>query len=146
MNTDAIKEIMAAFEASTLAKMELEADDMKIRMEKAVGETVVVPTIEVPTPQAAALAKEAEAPTKASGTWVTAPIVGTFYQARSAGSTPFIEIGQKVKKGDVLCIIEAMKVMNEIHAPVDGVIAEILVTNESMVEYGQELIRIGEAA
>ena len=57
-----------------------------------------------------------------------------------------MEIGQKVKKGDVLCIIEAMKVMNEIHSPIDGVIAEILVTNESMVEFDQELIRIGEAA
>ena len=63
-----------------------------------------------------------------------APIVGTFYSSRAAGSTPFVEIGQKVKKGDVLCIIEAMKVMNEIPAPKDGVITEIMVSGEDVVE------------
>ena len=57
-----------------------------------------------------------------------------------------MEIGQQVKKGDVLCIIEAMKVMNEIPSPVDGIVQEILITNEAMVEFDQELIRIGEAA
>lgn len=83
---------------------------------------------------------------KAAGTWVKAPLVGTYYNARSQGGTPFVEIGQHVKKGDVLCIIEAMKVMNEIPSPVDGIVQEILITNEAMVEFDQELIRIGEAA
>lgn len=83
---------------------------------------------------------------KAAGTWVKAPLVGTYYNARSQGGTPFVEIGQQVKKGDVLCIIEAMKVMNEIPSPMDGIVQEILITNEAMVEFDQELIRIGEAA
>lgn len=72
--------------------------------------------------------------------------MGTFYQSRAKGSTPFVEIGQHVKKGDVLCIIEAMKVMNEIHAPMDGTVAEILVTDDSMVEFDQDLMRIVEGA
>ena len=149
MNTETIKEIIKIFEDSQLAKMELEADDMKIKMEKPTGKEVTyAPTTTLPlAPQP----KEAPVQTavqeeKKAGYWVKAPIVGTFYSSRAAGSTPFVEIGQKVKKGDVLCIIEAMKVMNELHSPIDGVIAEILVTNESMVEFHQELIRIGEAA
>ena len=79
---------------------------------------------------------------KAAGTWVKAPLVGTYYNARSQGGTPFVEIGQHVKKGDVLCIIEAMKVMNEVPAPKDGVITEILVANEEVVDYGKGLVRI----
>lgn len=147
MNTEAIKEIMAAFESSALAKMELEVGDMKLKLEKAATqEAGSVPAVSAPVAAPAPLAAETPAAPKAEGTWVKAPLVGTYYNARSAGSTPFVEIGQRVKKGDVLCIIEAMKVMNEIHAPVDGVVAEILVTNESMVEFDQELIRIGEAS
>ena len=144
MNTEAIKEIMEAFETSALSKMELEVDDMKLKLEKAVASEVVVPAspqISVPVSSK----KTEEKIEEVNGTWIKAPLVGTYYNARSAGSTPFVEVGQHVKKGDALCIIEAMKVMNEIHAPQDGVIAEILVTNESMVEYDQDLIRMGDA-
>ena len=126
MNTDKIQDIIRVFEESGLHKMELEVDDMKIKME-----TAPLPAVEVK---------------KAAGTWVKAPLVGTYYNARSQGGTPFVEIGQQVKKGDVLCIIEAMKVMNEIPSPVDGIVQEILITNEAMVEFDQEPIRIGEAA
>lgn len=145
MNTKEIQELIAVFEKSNLSRMEIEADDVKLKMEKPVGEVqvvqqaapIAVQTIEEVQPQA---------PVKKEGYWVKAPIVGTFYQSRAKGSTPFVEIGQSVKKGDVLCIIEAMKVMNEIHAPVDGVIAEILVMDDSMVEFDQELMRISGAA
>lgn len=144
MNTENIKDIIKVFEDSTLAKMELELDDMKIKMEKAVGNVAVqeyiVPTS---TPQRDILPQEKAVEVR--GNWIKAPIVGTFYNSRGEGSTPYIEIGQHVKKGDILCIIEAMKVMNEIHSPIDGVILEILVTNDAMVEFDQELIRIGEA-
>lgn len=73
------------------------------------------------------------------GRVVHSPFVGTFYRSASPGSDPFVEIGKRVKKGDALCIIEAMKLMNEIEAEGDGVIKEILVENESPVEFDQPL-------
>lgn len=76
---------------------------------------------------------------------VKSPIVGTFYSAPSADKGNFVEKGNKVKKGDVLCIIEAMKLMNEIESDVDGEVVEILVKNEAMVEYGQPLFKIRRA-
>ncbi|MGX8835091.1 acetyl-CoA carboxylase biotin carboxyl carrier protein [Amedibacillus sp. YH-ame6] len=149
MNTENIKDIIKVFEDSKLAKMELEIDDMKIKMEKAVGNAPVQEYM-IPAPQpmpSVAQTPVESAPVKEemSGYWVKAPIVGTFYNSRAQGSAPYIEIGQHVKKGDTLCIIEAMKVMNEIHSPMDGIIQEILVTNDAMVEFDQDLIRIGEA-
>lgn len=142
MNTKEIQELIAVFENSNLSRMEIEASDIKLKMEKPVGDVQIVST---PVPQPKTIeVNEEKTETKKEGYWVKAPIVGTFYQSRAKGSTPFVEIGQQVKKGDVLCIIEAMKVMNEIHAPMDGVIAEILVTDDSMVEFDQELMRIVE--
>lgn|SRR5690625_4461516 len=76
---------------------------------------------------------------------VTAPIVGTFYAAPAPDAADYVRVGDRVTKGTVLCIIEAMKLMNEIEAEVDGVIAEILVSNEAPVEYGQTLFRIRPA-
>jgi acetyl-CoA carboxylase biotin carboxyl carrier protein len=73
---------------------------------------------------------------------VKAPMVGTFYRASSPGATPFIEVGQAVKEGDPLCIIEAMKLLNEIEADKAGIIKEILVDNGEPVEYGQALFII----
>lgn len=153
MNTDKIQDIIRIFEESGLHKMELEVDDMKLKMEKQASGTNRVQFTELLRTENKAEAEafmQAAQPAaevkKAGGTWVKAPIVGTYYNARSQGGTPFVEIGQHVKKGDVLCIIEAMKVMNEIPSPVDGIVQEILITNEAMVEFDQELIRIGEAA
>lgn len=76
------------------------------------------------------------------GSIVKSPLVGTFYSSSSPTKSPYVKIGDKVKEGDVLCIIEAMKVMNEITSPYDGEVAEIFVKNEDMVEYDQNLFRI----
>ena len=76
------------------------------------------------------------------GTLVLSPTVGVFYAAASPDSKPFVEVGDQVKKGDTLCIIEAMKLMNEIPAEVDGTVAEICVGNGQVVEYNQPLFRI----
>ena len=73
---------------------------------------------------------------------ITAPIVGTFYSSSGPDKEPFVSVGSKVKKGDTLCILEAMKLMNEIQSDVDGEVAEILVENAEMVEYGQPMFRI----
>jgi acetyl-CoA carboxylase biotin carboxyl carrier protein len=79
----------------------------------------------------------------ASGTYVKSPMVGTFYRSPSPGASPFVEVGQTVKPGDTLCIIEAMKLLNEIEAEVAGTVKECLVENGQAVEYGQPLFLIG---
>jgi len=96
---------------------------------------------EAPIVEKSKVSKSVEAK-KAEGHIIESPIVGTFYHAATPDAKPFVQIGSKVKKGDVLCIIEAMKLMNEIEADIDGEIVEIFVENENAVEYGQPLFRI----
>ncbi|HCP76159.1 MAG TPA: acetyl-CoA carboxylase biotin carboxyl carrier protein, partial [Pusillimonas sp.] len=92
---------------------------------------------------AEAAAQQAGAPAQPQGHAVKAPMVGTFYRAPNPGASPFVEVGQSVKEGEPLCIIEAMKLLNEIEADKSGVIKEILVENGEPVEYGQPLFIIG---
>ncbi len=97
---------------------------------------------------AAPAAPVAKAPEKVAdkpGAIVTSPFVGTFYRAPSPDSPPFVDVGTVVKKGQVLCIVEAMKLMNEIEAEVEGKVAEILVANATPVEFGEKLFRIEPA-
>jgi len=102
--------------------------------------------VAAPVPAAALpAAPAAKAPEKAPekpGHLVTSPFVGTFYRAPSPDSPPFVDVGSTVKKGQVLCIVEAMKLMNEIEAEVEGKIVEILVLNATPVEFGEKLFRI----
>ena len=94
-------------------------------------------------PQAAAPAPEAEAaPAQEEGYVVKAPMVGTFYRAPSPNSPPFVEVGKQVSEGDTLCIIEAMKLLNEIETDVSGVVKKVLVENGEPVEFGQPLFVI----
>jgi acetyl-CoA carboxylase biotin carboxyl carrier protein len=102
----------------------------------------VAASVVAPAAPAAAAAPKAEAKADAPGTYVSSPFVGTFYRAPSPDSPPFTDVGQKVKKGQVLCIVEAMKLMNEIECEVDGTVAEILVQNATPVEFGEKLFRI----
>jgi acetyl-CoA carboxylase biotin carboxyl carrier protein len=104
---------------------------------------LAMPVAVAPAPAAAPVpAPKAEAK---PGTVVTSPFVGTFYRAPSPDSPPFVEVGAVVKKGQVLCIVEAMKLMNEIEAEVPGKVAEIMVANATPVEFGQPLFRIEPA-
>lgn len=140
MDTGKIKEIISIFEQSTLSTMELEGDDLKIKLSKdGAGSPLSVERVEQPQPKPVEHAAEI-----AEGDAVRSPLVGTFYAAASENAKPFVEIGQTVKQGDILCIIEAMKVMNEIHAPRGGVIREILVQDGAMVQFDEELMIIGE--
>jgi len=91
-----------------------------------------------PAPAAAAV------PAEAAGTFISSPFVGTFYRAPSPEAPQFVEVGQAVRKGQVVCIVEAMKLMNEIEAESEGKIEEILVQNGEHVEYGQHLFRLGK--
>lgn len=145
MDTAKIKEIISIFESSTLSSMHLEADDMKITLKKEGSAAVSAPlSISVPTPEAAVPVLEQPTQPAAQGDAVRSPLVGTFYAAPGAGAKPYVEVGSTVKEGDILCIIEAMKVMNEIHAPRAGVIKEIRVKDGDMVQFDEELMVIGD--
>lgn len=102
----------------------------------------VSPASEAPTPPAPAAQAAPAAPAKSVGTPVKAPIVGTFYSSSSPDAAPFVKVGDAVSAGQVLCIIEAMKLMNEIEAEVSGTVREVLVKNAEPVEYGQTLFII----
>jgi len=92
-----------------------------------------------------ALTPPVDAKPSEAGTFVTSPFVGTFYRAPSPEAPSFVEVGQPVRKGQVVCIVEAMKLMNEIEAESDGKVEEILVKNGEHVEYGQHLIRVSKS-
>ena len=103
-----------------------------------------VQVVQTTAPAAAAQPAAAEpAEPKVEGTPLTSPMVGTFYRAPSPGAKPFVEVGDTVKKGQTVCIIEAMKLLNEVEAETDGVVKEICVENGQPVEYGQNLLIIG---
>jgi len=101
----------------------------------------VTAAVPLPAALAAPAAKGAERPDQ-PGVVVSSPFVGTFYRSPSPDAPPFVDIGHTVKKGQTLCIIEAMKLMNEIESEVDGTVAEILVPNATAVEFGEALFRI----
>ena len=109
----------------------------------AVAAPIPVAAAAAPTAEAAAAAPAAAAPAAAENRQtINSPMVGTFYRAPSPGAKPFVDVGQHVKAGDTVCIIEAMKLLNEIEAETDGVIQEILVENGAPVEFGQPLFVI----
>ena len=112
-------------------------------VQTAAAPVVAAQPVAAPAPQAApAPATEPAAP-KVEGTPLTSPMVGTFYRAPSPGAKPFVEVGDTVKKGQTVCIIEAIKLLNEVEAEADGVVKEICVENGQPVEYGQNLLIIG---
>jgi acetyl-CoA carboxylase biotin carboxyl carrier protein len=127
---------------------EFEYEDDKLRLKIAFPRGAAVPAVParapVSSPIAAVEAKPAAAPAE-DLVAITSPFVGTFYRAASPESANFVEVGSSVKKGQTLCIVEAMKLMNEIEAELAGTIAEILVENGKSVEYGQKLFMIRKA-
>ena len=138
MKLDFIKQIMSEFDQSNVTKMKVEIDDLKIELEKESEKVEYVKPVEK-----IEVNKQIEKP-QVTGTPVKSPIVGVFYTANSPESAPYVTVGKTVKKGDIVCIIEAMKVMNEIKAPCDGTVTSILVENEELVEYDQALMVIEE--
>ena len=161
MNINEIKDLMAQFDQSSLREFSYKNQSDELTFSKNEGQAAVptassapiaaplqaasAPVIE-PTPQAAPssepeIASEAPAPA-AEGDVVESPLVGVAYLAAGPDKPPFVSVGDQVKKGQTLMIIEAMKVMNEVPAPKDGLVTEILVQNEEMVEFGKGLVRI----
>ena len=152
MNLRQIRELVRLLESSSLSVLEIEEADLRVRLEK--GQTAgYAQPVPAALPQAvpAALPVEtAPAPAPvADGTVdfnrlkeVKSPLVGIFYAAPSPGAEPFAGVGSRVKKGDVLCVVEAMKLMNEITADADGEVIDVCVQNGQVVEFGQILFKL----
>lgn len=138
MDTKNIKQIINLFEESKLAKMELEIEGIKICMEKPKQEVNYISPLEPKLFSEHAQVEEK----KFEGEAITSPLVGTFYASPGAGKEPFVEVGSNVKKGDILCIIEAMKVMNEIKASRNGKVSSIQVKNGETVQFSDVLMYI----
>jgi acetyl-CoA carboxylase biotin carboxyl carrier protein len=152
MNLDAIKDILNLVREHELAEFEMEQDGLKVRVRKAGREYVVAAAapVAMPAPVASpALAPVAAPPPAAAPVdegvplaVIKAPIVGTLYRSPEPGAKPFVEVGSRVKKGQVLCIIEAMKLMNEIESECDGEITGAYVENGQPVQYGDRLFAV----
>lgn len=157
MEYSKIKDLISTIDKSSIADFELKTDDVYIRMNKHNKEnyetsqirkeshTIEKASLTVPSSEEISepitIIPEDKIDIK-EGNIVVSPMVGTFFNSPSPKKPPYVKVGDKVKKGDILCIIEAMKIMNEISSRFDGEIAEILVDNEDMVEYNQPLFRI----
>jgi acetyl-CoA carboxylase biotin carboxyl carrier protein len=152
MNQNEIKELVAFLAEKDIAEFEMERGDVKLRIKRAQAVLPAPVAASYPVPGAApappplagsASAPAASAPEKEEGVdIIKSPIVGTFYEAASPGSPAFVKEGDTVTVGQVLCIVEAMKLMNEIESDAAGKIVKILVSNGQPVEYGQPLFKI----
>jgi len=153
MNIKEIKEIINLMNENNLTEIEVEKEGLKLRLKKGAGGEIVMEDLRPPAaagsaPQAAPAATAEALPAANSGkktVEIKAPMVGTFYRAPSPESPPFIEIDQHIEVGQVVCILEAMKLMNEIKADIKGKVVDILVDNAEPVEFGQPLFLIEPA-
>jgi acetyl-CoA carboxylase biotin carboxyl carrier protein len=156
MDIKLLKDIFKVVEKTDFQEVEIVEGDLRVRIER---NKSTAPTLQTSIPVATAApvaapetanVEEAKAPPAADqgtqpGDYITSPFVGTFYAAPSPDSPAYVKTGDRVKKGQILCIVEAMKLMNEIESEFDGVVAEILVDNAQPVEFGQKLFRIESA-
>ncbi len=142
-----LRRLIRLLEGSSVEEIEIVRGEETLRIRRRAAEQVPRPAAERPRPEGEVsppveAARQTEEASEISGHLVRSPMVGTFYRAPSPEAEPFVEVGQRVEVGDTLCIIEAMKVMNEIEADRAGVIKAILVENGEPVEYGQPLFVI----
>ena len=130
-----------------LSGLEITEDGVTVRLERNLaGTTIAVPAQAAAIPAPAAPAPAESTAREDAGSFVISPMVGVAYVAPTEDSDPFVKVGDKVKAGDTLCIVEAMKLMNEIPAEYDGVVAEICIQDGQVVEYGTKLFRIERQA
>lgn len=149
MEFEKMIELIKTVSDSNLTQFQIEEDGFKLSMKTDKQSKVVVQKQESVPKEIQSVAMDEIKPAeqkeikKAKGNVVKSPLVGTFYSASSPDSAPFVKVGDTVKKGQVLGIVEAMKLMNEIESEFDGVVKEIQIENEQVVEYGQPLFVIG---
>jgi acetyl-CoA carboxylase biotin carboxyl carrier protein len=149
MDLRKLKTLIDLVSESNVSELEITEAEGKVRIVKSSGAPVVMQQAPVamvaapaPAPAGGAPAVEASAPAAPAGHAVKSPMVGTFYRSASPGAKPFVELGSVVKEGETICIIEAMKILNEIEADKSGTITKILSENGQAVEYGQPLFII----
>ena len=152
MDLRKLKTLIDLVSESNVSELEITEAEGKVRIVKGgvapamapVMAPVALPVVAAPAPEAAAGAAPAAAPVQAeaAGHAVKSPMVGTFYRAASPGAKPFVEVGSQVKEGQTICIIEAMKILNEIEADKSGTVTQVLCENGQAVEYGQPLLMI----
>jgi acetyl-CoA carboxylase biotin carboxyl carrier protein len=154
MDLEDIQQILALLREHDLSELEIEKDGLKVKVRKASGDPPVVSVVPSPAAPPVAVAPLAAQPESAEATAladevagvdlsvVTSPIVGTFYRSSEPDARPFVDVGDKVSKGQVICIIEAMKLMNEIESECDGEIAAVHVENGAAVQFGDRLFAI----
>lgn len=141
MTNQELNDLLARFEGSSLSKLKLSTQEFTIEMERAVAAPAASAAPAIP---AAAAVPAAPAAAELEGDAVTAPMVGTFYAASAPDAAPFVQVGDHVKKGQTVCLMEAMKMMNEVQAPCDCVIEEILQEDGALVSFGEPLLRYRE--
>lgn len=148
MDLKEIKKLIELMSEMSLTEIEVEESGRRIRIRKELFAPVKEKSAPAPSPSVdkeSASRAEGEAGDDEKLVLVRSPIVGTFYKSSSPGADPYAEVGEAVKKGQVLCIVEAMKLMNEIESDVEGKIVEICVEDGAPVEYGEPLFRIEPA-
>jgi acetyl-CoA carboxylase biotin carboxyl carrier protein len=144
-----VKKLVDMIDASSVDSIEISSDKgMRIRISKTSNQRAsvqIASPMQMPsmmTPVSAGEATPRPEPAKAAYLEVKSPMVGTYYSAPEPGAKPYLAVGDRISKGQILCIIEAMKIMNEIESEFDGVVREILAVNSHPVEYGQVLFRV----
>jgi acetyl-CoA carboxylase biotin carboxyl carrier protein len=147
MNLKEIREILELLKGSDVSEFELGRGDTVLKLRRGPANVPVAPA--APAPASAAAARPAEEPSptppvppKPTYKEILSPIVGTFYRSPAPDAAPFVEVGTRVVKGQVLCIVEAMKIMNQIESDTTGTIAAIIVENAQPVAYGQALFHV----
>ncbi|WP_114416272.1 acetyl-CoA carboxylase biotin carboxyl carrier protein [Marinospirillum perlucidum] len=152
MDIRKVKKLIELLEESNISEIEIQEGEEAVRISRhPTGAAVAQPVYQnyaqpaMPAPAAAPAAPAAEAPAAeskpvASGHQIKSPMVGTFYRSPAPGASPFVEVGTAVKKGDTICIVEAMKMMNQIEADKDGVVEAILLEDGQPVEFDQPLV------
>jgi acetyl-CoA carboxylase biotin carboxyl carrier protein len=140
MDLRKLKTLIDLVSESNISELEITEAEGKVRIVKAIGAApMVAATAAAPAPVAVAAATPVVAPVEDPGRTIKSPMVGTFYRSASPGAKAFVELGSAVKEGEPVCIIEAMKIMNEIEADTSGKIVRILCENGQAVEFGQPL-------
>ncbi len=149
MDLRKLKTLIDLVSESNVSELEITEAEGKVRIVKGGGAAPVVmqapvalPAVAPPVAAAPAAAPVADAPAEPAGHAVKSPMVGTFYRAASPGAKAFVEVGSQVKEGETICIIEAMKILNEIEADKSGTVTQILCENGQAVEYGQPMLII----
>ena len=140
-----IKAIIDLMKENDLSTFEMEKDGFRLKLQKGLGDQPIVVSAAAPAVATGPTTAGTEGVTSAGGAGlkdISSPMVGTFYRAASPDSSAFVDVGTKVTEDTVVCIIEAMKVMNEIKAETNGVIAEIVAENSKPVQFGQVLFRV----